>query len=166
LAPDALGALFDLHAHAIFKYALRFCQNAAQADQIVGLVFAQLAQDLQVSEIQPSDLRLYLFQLSHRFIAESAQKDQRPLHIKTSLLPRPGPELENADILDALNTAVLQDLSPEEQQVVILRFMEGFGIQETASIMAETFDQVNYFQSWAIARLRMRLNGEESESLE
>jgi len=42
LDEEALTAIFDEFAPAIYKYALRLCHDAITADNIVGDVFAQL----------------------------------------------------------------------------------------------------------------------------
>ena len=44
----AFVKIFDLYAYAIYKYALRLCNDLLLADQIVGDVFAKLLDKLSV----------------------------------------------------------------------------------------------------------------------
>ena len=57
---DALGQIFDLYASTLFRYAMRLCHDAAEADRIVGDVFAQLLEQISSGRGPKTNLRSYL----------------------------------------------------------------------------------------------------------
>jgi RNA polymerase sigma factor (sigma-70 family) len=71
---DALSAIFDEYAPAIFKYLLRLEVNSQEADQIVGDVFARLLDKFVKGEGPRTNLRSYLFQTAYHLVVDHARE--------------------------------------------------------------------------------------------
>jgi DNA-directed RNA polymerase specialized sigma24 family protein len=54
---DALAAIFDYYAPAIYKYTFRLRRDSAEADQIVGNVFPTMLEQLAPSRGPETNLR-------------------------------------------------------------------------------------------------------------
>jgi RNA polymerase sigma factor (sigma-70 family) len=62
--------------------------------------------------------------------------------------------LENQILLKNIMLAIRNDLTRDQRHVVILRFLEGFNLMETAMILGKEVSHVKVIQNRAIARLR------------
>jgi RNA polymerase sigma-70 factor (ECF subfamily) len=161
LKPDALAAIFDQYAPAIYKYTFRLCRDAVEADQIVGDVFCTLLEQLAVGKGPETNLRSYLYQVAYHLVVDHARARNR-----TSPLDENEPErsensvvlqAENRILLDALSSAINNDLTDEQRQVIILRFQEGFSLQETAKIVGRKLNAVKALENRGVKKLQQVL---------
>ncbi len=62
--------------------------------------------------------------------------------------------LENQILMEAVVLAIKNDLTVDQRKVIILRFVDGFSLIETAEIMGKEIDNIKVIQNRAIAKLR------------
>ena len=159
---DALAQIFDTYSPALFRYAVRLCRDAAEADRIVGDVFAQLLEHLSDGRGPRSNLRSYLYQITYHVLVDHV-RDASHVSPMDDALNVPDARLsvasqvEEHEMVRELEYAVAHGLTPEQQQVVLLRFVEGFSLQETAQITGKKVNAVSVLQNRAIAKLRQVL---------
>ena len=60
-------------------------------------------------------------------------------------------------LMDTVMRAIQTNLTHDQRHVIILRFMEGCSLQETATIMGKQVNNVKVIQNRAIAALRQVL---------
>ena len=60
-------------------------------------------------------------------------------------------------LYDAILKAIQDDLTEDQRHVIILRFLEGFSLQETAKIIGKAVSNVKVIQNRAITALRKSL---------
>ena len=159
---DALVKIFDLYSSALFNYALRLCGNPVTADHIVGDVFAKLLEQLSTRNGPTSNLRSYLYQsVYHRLIDEVRESQRRaPLEVAASL-PQDAHissmSMEDQLVLRQILHVIRHKLKSDQRHVIVLRFLEGFSLRETAAIIGKKVDHVKVIQGRAIAVLRKSL---------
>lgn len=155
---DALAAIFDRYAPALYKYALRLCGNPAEADDVVGDVFSELIKQFQGGKGPRDNLRSYLYQMAYHRVVDEARQGGRSSELDDSLPADPAgipaSQHEGQEILQALEVALQRDLNNEQRHVVSLRYIEGFSLQETAAITGKSVGNVKAIQSRAVAILR------------
>ncbi len=66
-------------------------------------------------------------------------------------------QVEEQELVRELQNAIANGLTSEQQQVVLLRFVEGFSLQETAQITGKNVNAVSVLQNRAVAKLRQVL---------
>ena len=66
-------------------------------------------------------------------------------------------QVEEQETLRELEQAIAHGLTAEQQHVIMLRFVEGFSLQETADITGKKVNAVSVLQNRAISRLRQLL---------
>ena len=83
LDEEALTAIFDQFAPAIYKYTLRLCHDQIVADNIVGDVFAQLLEQFAAGKGPRTNLRSYLYQTAYHLVVDRSRDSQHnaPLEI-------------------------------------------------------------------------------------
>ncbi len=161
LDQDALTAVFDNHASAIYVYALRFCDDPVEADRIVGRVFTEFLEKVTAGKIMPINLRTYLYQVAYHFVTGQGCC---ALHLaslemvdgdSTKSLHTP---VEEPALMDEFVSAFSHALSDLQRHVIILRFLEDFSVNETATIMGTTANQVKASQNLGMTILRSHLD--------
>ena len=161
--PRAVGQIFDEYATALFRYAVRLCHDPAEADQIVGDVFSQLIEHLSIGKGPRTNLRSYLYQITYHVIVDHSREAAHVSSMDEALdLPdrmlSVASQVEEQEVIRELEAAVAQGLTEEQRHVIMLRFVEGFSLQETAEITGKKVNAVSVLQNRAIAKLRQVLN--------
>ena len=159
---DALGTIFDKYSPLIYKYSLRICRDVSQADDIVGEVFMRLAANLQKGKLQIDNLKSYLYQIAYHLVVDQYRKEERITELEEgTILPDHSlpisKTVENKALMESIYSALQKNLTADQQHVIILRFIEGFSIAETAEITGKTTSNVKVIQSRGMEKLRTAL---------
>jgi len=167
LKPNALSAVFDYYAPAIYKYAFRLCRDTTEADQIVGDVFSNLLEQIAAGKGPETNLRAYLYQVAYHLVVDRARERQRTTPIDENA-PERNPnsvvsQAENRILLDVLASAINKDLTDEQRQVITLRFQENFSLQETAKIVGRNVNAVKALENRGVKKLRQILENVRQE---
>jgi RNA polymerase sigma-70 factor (ECF subfamily) len=164
LDQDALTKIFDLYAPAIYKYALRLCHDPVEADSIVGDVFSALLEQFANGKGPRTNLRSYLYQTAYHLIVDIARHNRRLTDLDSavgapakSAAITPQTLVEQRFLVDSLLSALNNDLNELQRHVIILRFLEGFTLKETATIVSKRVNHVKVIQNRGIAQLRKSL---------
>ena len=161
---EALVEIFDLYSSALYNYALRLCSDPFQADHIVGDVFAKLLDQCSNGNGPTTNLRSYLYETTYHLVIDEARSNHReaPLEV-VDYLRNDGfsvmTSLENRMLFDAVIVAIKHKLTQDQRHVIILRFLEGFSLRETADIMGKEVYNVKVIQNRGVAKLRKALLG-------
>lgn len=156
---DALAEIFDLYSPAIYNYALRICRDALMADHIVGDVFAKLLDHLSAGKGPSANLRSYLFQTAYHLIVDEVRYANRRVSFDLfDMIRYDGhtafPGVENRILFESISQALQDDLTDYQRHVIILRFLEGFSLHETATILGKSVNVIKAAQHHAIVTLR------------
>jgi RNA polymerase sigma-70 factor, ECF subfamily len=158
---DALVDVFDNYAPLLYKYALRLCGNATEADDIVGDVFAELLKHLKAGKGPQNNLRSYLYQIAYHRVVDHARNRKHTTPLEDDLPISGGKSLpsqhEDWEQMDALKSIIENELNDDQRHVIVLRFIEDFSVQETAEIVGKNIGNVKVIQSRAIAKLRLAM---------
>jgi RNA polymerase sigma-70 factor (ECF subfamily) len=156
---DALVKIFDLYSHALYNYALRLCNDPRTADYIVGDVFAKLLDQFSAGNGPNTNLRSYLYETAYHLVVDEARYFNRQASLDIvdaqSQDKHSGVNsLENQVLLQSIMMAIRNHLTRDQRHVIVLRFLEGFSLLETASIIGKEVSHVKVIQNRAIATLR------------
>lgn len=160
---DTLVEIFELYAPALYRYALRLCNDAVMADHIVGDVFAKLLEKLSEGKGPITHLRSYLYEMAYHLVVDAASSRHRSAPIEVADFVQHDAysayvSIENRLLFETVWRAIQNDLTEDQRHVIILRFLEGLSLQETAAILGKEVGNVKVIQSRAIGVLRKRLS--------
>jgi RNA polymerase sigma-70 factor (ECF subfamily) len=160
---EALTKIFDLYSRPLYKYAFRLCNDAGLADQIVGDVFSRLLEHLSAGQGPRANLRSYLYETAYHVVIDEARYSHRAIAIEViDFVQHDGysthAAVENRVLFETVRRAIQNDLTEDQRHVVVLRFLEGFSLKETAAIMGKNVGSVKVIQNRAIAALRKALD--------
>ena len=161
LDEEALTAIFDQFAPAIYKYTLRLCHDQIVADNIVGDVFAQLLEQFGQGKGPRTNLRSYLYQTAYHLVVDRSRDNQHnaPLEVAVNsyasgqFAPTQS-QIEERVMMEALISAMNTELTEDQRHVIILRFLEDFSLKETAEIIGKEVNNIKVIQNRGIAKLR------------
>ena len=156
---DALTAIFDEYAPAIYKYLLRLRVNPKEADLVVGDVFARLLEKFVKGEGPHTNLRSYLFQTAYHLVIDQIREGQRtaPLDVVDTFKEEKQSVqalTEEKLMLEYLVATMNQELTNDQRNILVLRFLQDFSLKETAEIVNKNVNAVKAIQNRAINNLR------------
>ncbi len=160
---DALVRIFDLYAAPLYSYALRLCRDPLAADHIVGDVFARFLDQLAAGHGPETNLRSYLYQMAYHLVIDEARYAGRRLPVEALDAHQvEGPVSQNIEkqmMFQNIMNAIRRALTNDQRHVIVLRFLEGMSVKQTAEIMGKREAHVKVIQSRAIKALRKTLHG-------
>ena len=140
-------------------------QRVPEPEDVLGEVFVQVARSLpRFRGTGDEDLRRWVFTIArNRVIDDARKRKRRPPIAATDAAPdRAGPPADDGldrDLLEALG-----QLTPEQREVVTLRFVADLSLDDVAKITGQTTGAVKAMQSRALAQLA-RILGDPSSAV-
>ena len=168
--PAAFEGLYVLYADRIYRFLLTRVQDVQLAEELTSQVFLRLIERIHQYRIQPQDnvavFSGWLYQIARNILNDMYRSERRrtfvPLDKATNALPHDPEPLEAVEQKLTMERvlAALANLNERQQQVVVLRFLEGLSIAETARIMRLTEGAVKALQHRALKNLQNYLSHE------
>jgi RNA polymerase sigma-70 factor (ECF subfamily) len=154
----ALGELYDRYAPRIYAYIYRRVSDAHLAEDLTGEVFVRVIQAIRSEKFWKTSFQGWLYRIAHNLVVDHyrRQPESPELMLDERLLAA---EDDPADaVAQRLSrrqlVAAMHRLTPDQQQVVVLRFAEGLTAREVAEIMNKSVGAVEALQHRALATLR------------
>ena len=161
--PQAYDGIYVLYADRVYRYLLVRVGDAERSEEITSQVFLHLFERIGKYNIAPVDnvaiFSAWLYRLAYNKMIDIIRKYKRtrqvPIEYAESIAT--GQQItENViakiEFEQVLHT--LQRLNDQQRQVIMLRFVEGMNINETAQIMNKTEGAVKALQHRALVNLR------------
>ena len=143
---EAFACLYDLYVDRIYKYVYYKVGHVAEAEDLTAQVFLQAWEAIGDYEWRDVPFSAWLFRIAHNLVVDyhRARREMVPIERPEGGPPlviqdeEMGPEqaLEEIMIARQLQEAIAQ-LTEEQQQVIILRLLEGYSTAEVARIMGK-----------------------------
>lgn len=163
----AFGLLYDRHVTAIYRYVYYRVRDDAEAEDLTSDVFMRALKAMPRYEPRQAFLA-WLYRIARNAVIDRARKGNRQVSFEDAL-EHPGadrvvePDLE---LLAHSDSATLRDalakLTPLQQEVVVLRFLEGYSTLEIANIVGKREGTVRGIQFRAIGALRQMIPSREA----
>jgi RNA polymerase sigma-70 factor (ECF subfamily) len=139
-------------------------RGAADADDLVGEVFLQLARNIGSFEGDETQFRSWVFVIAHhRVVDERRRLMRKPVVLRgdADALDRPDPQdVEGSAVEMATErdmAALLETLTPDQRAVITLRIVGDLTLDETARVLGKRLGAVTQLQRRALASLRRAL---------
>jgi RNA polymerase sigma-70 factor (ECF subfamily) len=160
----ALAQIYDSYSPELYRYAMRRLSDQILAEECVAETFSRLLQALQARRGPESYLQAYLYRMAHNWIVDHyRQEPLQPVELTEEHCD------ENADPEEDTSRNMRQErlrmalrkLTPDQQQVIALKFLEGWENEEIARSLKKPVGAVKSLQHRALASLQKILNREE-----
>lgn len=165
---DILEVVYDRFSPGIYRYAMRLLGDVQLAEDCVSETFSRFLKSLRAGRGPQDHLQAYLFRVAHNWITDYYRRRPLPsLDLEARDHPDPNVATEKQGLQNAEREQVrnaLKLLTPEQRHVIILRFYEGWELEEVATSLQKDIGAIKALQHRAIAALqRMLVPQEESK---
>lgn len=159
---EAFGALYDRYVDAVYRYAYYRVRNEADAEDVTSEVFFKALRAMP--RYQPRQPFLaWLYRIARNTLIDRLRR-QRPQIGFEDALEHPGADrivdpdagLERLSDSIALRAAIAK-LTPLQQDVIILRYLEGLETREIGRIIGRRDGTVRGIEFRALGTLRQML---------
>ena len=161
--PEAIGALYDRHHEALFRYTWLKVGDRQLAEDLTGDVFVRMLAALPRYRPMTASFRAWLYRIAHNLVMDHYRKEgnhtaislqQAELHVEEAASVHA--LLEQKLTFERLQQA-LRVLEQTQRDVVMLRFLGGLSLQETAVVMGKTEAAIKALQHRGLSALRLAL---------
>jgi RNA polymerase sigma-70 factor (ECF subfamily) len=156
----ALGQIYDAYAQRIYRYLYRRVGDVAVAEDLAADVFLRMVESSGSARFCQGSLAPWLYRLAHNRLVDYFRRHKEV----------PLPDEDNEPVSDApvlgLDLgelrAALRSLTPDQQQVISLKFVEGWSNAQVAAGLGKPEGAVKSIQHRALHSLRRLLEAKSS----
>lgn len=164
--PAALGELYDQYAPKMYAYIYRRVGEAALAEDLTSELFVRLLMAVQNGNIWKGTFPAWLYRVAHNLVVDHYRRRPPPAEalLETDAVStggNPAAALEQSLANERILKGIRQ-LTPEQQEVLALRYGEGLTAREVGEIVGKSTGAVEALQRRGIAGLRRILTRGES----
>jgi RNA polymerase sigma-70 factor (ECF subfamily) len=165
LDQDALTEIYCLFSPGIYRYAMRLLGDDCLAEDCVSETFSRFLKAIEKGSGPQDHLQAYLYRIAHNMITDSYRRQPlAPVALEETVPERDEvlPEFQaNRRSQRKAVLEALKRLTPEQQQVLVLRFVEAWDHQEVAAALCKPAGAIRALQHRALKALRVALAREE-----
>ena len=161
LDSQSVGAIYDQYFSEVYRYVHYRINDDAVAEDIASEVFVRLLESIQKKQGPQTSLKGWLIATASNAVNDHLRRQyRRPTEALSDEMPDGGPGiLAEVDLREqnlTMQTAYAQ-LTPEQQEVLALRFGQGYSLEETAMYMKKKVNAVKALQFRALAALQRQV---------
>lgn len=162
---QALGQLYDRHQEDIYRFIAARTGDAQTAQDLTGEVFARMVERLHGYRAGQVPFRAWLYRIARNLVTDHVRREAAGSRaaVKIAPLEAHGDPVEPVVFHNmALEAAAhgLANLDDNPRDVIILRFIIGMTLDETAETLGLTTASVKAHQHRGLKTLRAVLKGE------
>jgi RNA polymerase sigma-70 factor (ECF subfamily) len=163
---DALEELYLIHFDRIYSYLHVSVGNRHDAEDLTTQTFLKMLESIGKFRWQSAPFSAWLFRIAHNLAMDHFRATKRWQPEED--VPEPEPDESTSAEAGALESIgrksmleLIEDLSPEQQQVLTLKFVFNFSNGEVATILNKTEGAIKSLQHRALASLQKQLEKQQ-----
>ena len=159
---DAFGELYDRYVDLVYRYIYYRVGTSALAEDLTSETFLRALRRITSFTWQGRDVGAWFVTIARNLIADHFKSGRYRLELTTDDVTESGaatPVQEGPEgaVLEAMQNKVLleavKQLNAEQQECVVLRFLQGLSVAETAAVMGKNDGAIKALQYRAIRSL-------------
>lgn len=158
---SAITAIYDSFHPKIYRYIYRQVGEVEMSRDLTAEVFRRFLQAIKKGNGPENQLQAWLYRTAHNIVIDFYRRQQHRNHLELiDTIPGADSELEwvvDQHLLEQTLRKAIHALTPEQQQVITLKFLEGFSNGEVAEIMKKPVGAVKSLQHRALNALQRHL---------
>jgi len=164
---DAFGRLYDMYVDRVYRHIYYRLGNVADTEDLTQQVFLKAWQAIGRYKKTASPFLAWLITISHNMVVDFYRTKKNKTYLENGATPddsvsSPEQVTEARFVQHRLRRAILQ-LRGDQQQVVLLRFIEGFQFKEIASLLGKSDGAIRVILHRALVKLRQILEREKDQ---
>jgi RNA polymerase sigma-70 factor (ECF subfamily) len=166
---DALEELYLIHFDRIYSYLHVSVGNRHDAEDLTTQTFLKMLESIKRFRWQSAPFSAWLFRIAHNLAMDHFRANRR--WQPEEEVPEPDADESTSAEAGALESIgrksmleLIDELSPEQQQVLTLKFVFNFPNAEAATILGKTEGAVKSLQHRALVSLQKQLEKRDESS--
>jgi RNA polymerase sigma-70 factor (ECF subfamily) len=160
---NRLTGLYDEYFDRIARYIYVRLGDRNEAEDLAEDVFLKALESLKSYRERGIPMQAWLFRIAHNVLVDRLRKKGRtstvPIDdVSVAAREDPAATAEKSIEMERVNEA-MQKLTPEQREVVRLRFFGGLSSKEAGAILGKSDGAVREMQRAAVEKLRRLLTG-------
>jgi RNA polymerase sigma-70 factor (ECF subfamily) len=161
--PGAFGEIYDRYSETVYRYIYFRVNNAQLAEDLASETFLRALRRISSFSWQGRAFGAWLVTIARNLVVDHFKSGRYRLEIvKPDVLGTDSPETDPSTspetaALEKLTNATLltavKKLNPDQQECIVLRFLQGFTVAETARTMGKNEGAVKALQYRAVRTL-------------
>jgi RNA polymerase sigma-70 factor (ECF subfamily) len=160
----AIGTLYENYVAMIYRYVAYRVSSSIDAEDLTAEIFVKMIEGLPKYRYTGAPFEAWLYRIAFSRVTDFHRRHRRVQAEVTEALsddaPTPEEHLQDRQEVETLRGA-LSGLSDEQQNILVLRFIERKSHQEVADITGKSVSAVKSIQHRALIDLAARLGSEE-----
>jgi RNA polymerase sigma-70 factor (ECF subfamily) len=158
---EAFGELYDRYVDLVYRYIYYRVGSSQLAEDLTSETFLRALRRISTFTWQGRDVGAWFVTIARNLIADHYKSGRYRLEMTTDDIVETGSKMvadgpENA-VLEAMQNKVLlaavKQLNAEQQECIVLRFLQGLSVAETAQAMGKNDGAIKALQYRAIRSL-------------
>ncbi|MBI2845841.1 MAG: sigma-70 family RNA polymerase sigma factor [Chloroflexi bacterium] len=153
---DALARIYDFYHSKIYRYVYSRVGDRQIAEDLTGEVFMRMLEALRAKRGWQTSVAAWLYGIAHHLVVDYHRARHKEAKLFEEALMTSG-ETSRTRAEERLEAEQIRramgDLTPDQQQVLTLKFVEGMSNQEVAQVLGKTEGAVKSIQYRALATL-------------
>ncbi|MFC2022576.1 RNA polymerase sigma factor [Chloroflexota bacterium] len=154
----AFGRLYDMHIDRVYRHVYYRVGNVADAEDLTQQTFIKAWEAIGRFKKTASPFLAWLIRISHNLVIDYYRSNKAKTYLDFDIVasnPESSPDylVETQYDQQQIRRAVLE-LPSEQQQVILMRFIEDFSYPEIAASLGKSEGGVRVIQHRALLRLR------------
>lgn len=151
-ALSELGGIYDTQAPRIFRYIYHRLGNRSLAEDLTSEVFVRFLR----SGTTPDNITAFLYRIAHNLVVDYLRRNHNVLSLdEATVADQAAPtDFAELEVEKATLRRAIARLTPDQQQVIVLKFVEELSNEEIAGVMGKSPGAVKAMQHRALETLR------------
>ena len=156
---QALAEVYDTYSPGIYRYSMRLLGDISLAEDCVAETFARFLKSLQERRGPRDHLQAYLYRIAHNWIVDHYRRNGNTVNLDNAIRSEADvPEEEAAKrIRQKQVRKAIRHLTPDQQQVISLKYLEEWSNEEVAQALKKPVGAVKSIQHRALKSLHKLL---------
>lgn len=152
---QALAEIYDAYSPGIYRYAMRLLGDMSLAEDCVAETFLRFLKTLQDRRGPRDHLQAYLYRIAHNWIVDLYRRDDNPSELGEAVRSESAVPEEEAEacIRRKQVRRAIRNLTPDQQQVISLKYLEEWSNEEISRAMNKPVGAVKSIQHRALKSL-------------
>jgi RNA polymerase sigma-70 factor (ECF subfamily) len=160
---EAFGLLYDRYVDTVFRFIYFRVGNRQLAEDLTSDTFLRALKRIGSFTWQGRDLGAWLVTIARNLVADHFKSGRYRLEVTTGDVldadredrgPEGSPEAAVVDhITNVALLGAVKQLNPEQQECIVLRFLQGFSVADTAQAMGKNEGAIKALQYRAVRAL-------------
>jgi RNA polymerase sigma-70 factor, ECF subfamily len=155
---QTLAEIYQQYSPGLFRYSVRLLGDRRLAEDCVAETFSRYLKTLKSGGEPPQNVQAYLYRVARNWITDQFRRQPPPpLELKEEVeadhLANPARLVAKQMERERVHRALLQ-LTEEQREVIVLRFLEGWSHEQIAASLEKNVDATRAAQARGLKSLR------------